>query len=263
MFQDERVLITGASSGIGRALARRLAGDGAKLMLVARRRDRLEELKSELGEAVLPDGIFNCDLSDPTACDNIMTAIHERGERVDMLVNNAGAGEYGEFCNQDLAELEAMMRLNMISLTRLTKLVLPGMIARRHGRVVNIASTAAYQPTPYMGVYGATKSFVQSFSLSLWYELRKKGIKVTCICPGPVNTEFFDRGGMERQKKQFLKTAMSAEAVAEKAYEAIVRGRCNYVPGAINKIGAVLQRFAPLRFVTHMTARLLKPASPV
>lgn len=259
MFRDERVLITGASSGIGRALARRLAGDGAKLILVARRRDRLEELKSELGEAVLPGGLFDSDLSDPAACDNIISAIHERGERVDMLVNNAGVGEYGEFIHQDLTELDAMMRLNMMSLTRLTKLVLPGMIARRHGRIVNIASTAAYQPTPYMGVYGATKSFVQSFSLSLWYELRKKGIKVTCICPGPVKTEFFDRGGMEQQKQQFLKTAMSAEAVAEGACNAIIRGRCNYVPGTINKIGAVLQRFAPLRFVTRMTAGLLKP----
>ncbi len=258
MFRDQRVLVTGASSGIGRELARRFAGDGAKLILVARRRDRLEALANELAASMAMPPIVD-DLSDPSACERIVGEIRERGELVDILVNNAGVGEYGEFIDQNIDELESMMRLNMVSLTRLTHLVLPGIVARGGGRIVNIASTAAYQPTPFMAAYGGTKSYVQSFSLALWYELRKKGIKVTCICPGPVRTEFFDRGGLERQKAEFQRTAMSAEVVAEKAYRAIVRGRCNYVPGVLNKIGAVLQRFAPLRFVTRMTGKLLRP----
>jgi hypothetical protein len=120
------------------------------------------------------------------------------------LVNNAGAGEYGKFATQELAALERMMSLNMNAVVRLTHAVLPGMIERRRGRILNIASTAAFQPTPFMAVYGATKAFIRSWSLALWWELRSKGVHVTCVCPGPVRTEFFDRGGYERRKRRRL-----------------------------------------------------------
>lgn len=262
MFQGKTVMITGASSGIGRAIAECLARRGARLILVARRRDRLESLAEALKPQIVPGTPITADLREDNAVDHIMRQTQASGHSVDVLVNNAGVGSHGTFVAADPDGMDGMMRLNMLALVRLTHRVLPDMVARRSGHILNVASTAAFQPTPYMGLYGATKSFVLSFSMSLWYELRRSGVGVTCLCPGPVDTEFFDHGGLDRQKAVFLKTAMSAESVAEAACRAMEKNRSTVIPGLINRIGAQGHRISPLRLLTRVTARLLRPVSP-
>ncbi|MBK8266912.1 MAG: SDR family oxidoreductase [Planctomycetes bacterium] len=261
-FSNKTVLITGASSGIGRAMAHRFARDGARLVLVARRGELLNELATELGNSAVCCPPIVEDLAQGGSCERVVERLKAGKICVDVLVNNAGIGEYGEFRGQNIDTLEGMMRLNMNALVRLTHLVLPDMIARRHGHILNVASTAAFQPTPYMGVYGATKSFVLNYSMSLWYELRKHGIGVTCLCPGPVRTEFFNRESFSAQRQSFLKTAMTAEAVADCAVRGLAAKRCVVVPGIINKITALAPRFSPLRLVTRVAAKLLKPVRP-
>lgn len=257
MFRGKRVLITGASSGIGAALARRFAADGAELLLVARRRERLEALAEELRatRSVLVVKAQPVDLCDEPSRDRLIEGVGD----VDVLVNSAGVGEYGEFAAQDVAALESMMRLNMHALVRLTHGLLPGMLERRSGWILNIASLAGFQPTPYMAVYGATKSFVLDFSMALWQEVRKRGVHVACICPGPVATEFFARGGYEERRADFTKKAADPAWIAEQAYRALVRRKPVLIPGASNKLAAFLQRFAPLKLVTRVSGKLLGP----
>lgn len=259
MFHEKTVLITGASSGIGSALARRFARANARLILVARREDRLAALAEELRSNGLEVYIIVADLVEPSACDKIVSETKEAAGPIDVLVNNAGIGEYGRFYEKDLGALENMMQLNMSAVVRLTHRVLPDMIDRRSGHILNIASTAAFQPTPHMSVYGATKSFVLSFSLALWHEVRRRGICVTCVCPGPVRTEFFDRGGYETQKSHMIRLAIDPDQIAEAAYTKLLQARTTHIPGTLNKLGAFLVRFAPLRTVTKVSAKLLAP----
>jgi len=259
MFRDKTILVTGASSGIGQAIARRFAAAGGRLILVARRADRLNDLARQLeieGVRAIP---LPTDLTEPGACERVIAEARKAAGDIDVLVNNAGVGEYGPFNGQDFDALDCMMRLNMHALVRLTHGVLPDMINRREGRILNIASTAAYQPTPYMAVYGATKSFVLSFSMALWAEVRQHGVRVTCVCPGPVMTAFLDRGGYESRKTDFSQGAHRPEQIAEAAFAALKAGRAAFVPGLRNKLGAVLQRFAPLRTTTRMAAGILGP----
>jgi short-subunit dehydrogenase len=251
-------LITGASSGIGAALARRFAADGAELLLVARRQDRLEALVEDL-RAVRPGTIVRihiADLCDPAACDGVIAAA---GAELDVLINNAGIGEYGVFAAQDVTALERMMLLNIHALVRLTRGLLPRMLARQSGWILNIASLAGFQPTPYMAVYGATKSFVLDFSMALWQEVRKRGVCVTCVCPGSVATEFFDHGGYDARREDFLNQAANPTWVAEQAYAALKRRKPVFIPGVPNRLAALLQRFAPLKLVTRVSGKLLGP----
>lgn len=261
MFRDKTILVTGASSGIGHALARRFAAAGGRLVLVARRADRLNELARRLETAGARAIPIPADLTEPDACERVVAEAREAAGRIDVLVNNAGVGEYGRFDGQDFDALDRMMRLNMHALVRLTHGVLPDMIGRRVGHILNIASTAAYQPTPYMAVYGATKAFVLSFSMAVWHEVRRRGVRVTCVCPGPVMTEFFDRGGYETRKTDFSRGAHRAEQIADAAFAAVSAGRAVFVPGWRNKLGAVLQRLAPLRTTTRVTGKILGPGS--
>ena len=259
MFRNKIVLITGASSGLGTALARRFARAGAQLILVARRADRLADVADELKTLDAGVTVITADLVKPGACEELVLEVTRDGRNVDVLINNAGVGEYGRFAEQDIDALDRMMRLNMDALVRLTHLLLPPMLERRSGHVMNIASTAAYQPTPYMGVYGATKAFVLSFSMALWEEVRRKGVGVTCICPGPIKTEFFDHGGFGSQKTHFLRTALDPDHLADIAYTKLTAGRAAYVPGLLNKLGVLAQRFVPLRTVTRVSGKLLGP----
>ncbi|HPF38799.1 MAG TPA: SDR family oxidoreductase [Phycisphaerae bacterium] len=259
-FRDQRIIVTGASSGIGAAIARGLAAEGAHLALVARRGDRLATLAAELSGGPGRAIAVEADLVEPMAAERVVQEAEVGlAGPINGLVNNAGIGSYGATVDVSPADLERMIGLNVSAVVRLTRTVLPGMIERRHGRILNIASTAAFQPTPHMAAYGATKAFVLSFSMGVWAECRKKGVGVTCVCPGPVATEFFDRGGFESRKGDFSKVAMSAAEVARQAIEAMRGRRSVYVPGWKNKIGAVMQRFAPLRTVTRMTGKLLGP----
>jgi hypothetical protein len=261
MFKDKAVLITGASSGIGEALARRFARDDAKLILVARRADRLAALADQFrrGGFAGQTAVIVADLVEEGACQRVVADALLAAGRVDVLINNAGIGEYGPFAAQDVAELERMMRLNMSALVQLTHLLLPDMIARRCGWIMNVASTAAFQPTPYMSVYGATKAFVLNFSLGLRQEVQPHGLNVTCVCPGPVKTEFFDRGGYEGRKRRFTRLGVDADWLANRAYRALKRGRPIYIPGLLNKLSVSLQRFVPRKMVTRLAGKLFDP----
>jgi hypothetical protein len=259
MFKDKTILITGASSGIGKALARRFAVDGAGLILVARRADRLSALSDELKNRASRVHTVAADLVDGASVACVVAESLKTMGGIDVLVNNAGVGEYGEFRNQDEAALDRMIQLNCTAVIRLTHAVLPGMLGRGAGRILNIASTAAFQPTPYMAVYGATKAFVRNFSLSLGWELRQTGVSVTCVCPGPVRTEFFDRGGHDQRREDFLRLAADPDWVAERAYRALAKGRGLCVPGFVNGLGAFLTRFASLQTVARVSARVLGP----
>jgi len=260
MFNDKSILITGASSGIGAALARRFAREGAGLILVARRADRLTALAEELGDRAGCVHTIAVDLVDDGAAARVVAdAIGAMG-RIDILVNNAGVGEYGEFKSQDAAANERMIRLNTTAVVRMTHAVLPEMLRRGAGRILNIASTAAFQPTPYMAVYGATKAFVRNFSLALWWELRHTGVQVTCVCPGPVKTEFFDRGGYEGRREDFTRLAADADWIAERAYRALAKGRAICVPGFVNWLGTNLPRFGSDKLVTRISSHILGPA---
>ncbi|HVP09554.1 MAG TPA: SDR family oxidoreductase, partial [Phycisphaerae bacterium] len=257
------VLITGASSGIGASLARRFARAEAKVILVARRADRLAELADDLrvGGFAGQSAVIVADLTEPKACERIYADTLLAAGRVDVLVNNAGIGEYGDLAHKDLAALEHMMQLNMNSLLRLTHLILPEMISRRSGWILNVASTAAFQPTPHMAVYGATKSFVFSLSLALREELRNKGIVVTCLCPGSTRTGFFDRGGYETRRREFTRLSADPEDVADKAYRALARGRAFCVPGVFNKVTTFLQRLVPRTTTTRLVGKILGSGS--
>ncbi len=260
MFKDKTVLITGASSGIGAELARRFARGGAKLALVARRGDRLRTLADEIVPTTADTGqtprIIVADLVEPGACERAVAETRDAFGRVDVLVNNAGIGEYGTFAEKDLPATERMMQLNMSALVRLTHLVLPEMLSGRRGWIMNIASAAAFQPTPYMGVYGATKAFVLSFSMSLWEEVRRAGVVVTCVCPGPVRTGFFDRGGYEA-RHDFTRFAVEADWVADRAYRALVRKKPVFIPDRLNRLSRFLQRFIPLKAVAKLAGKVL------
>ncbi len=202
--------------------------------------------------------VHPADLCDEAACDRLIETV---GRNADVLVNNAGVGEYGEFALQEAAALERMMRLNMHAVVRLTRGLLAGMLERDHGWVLNIASLAGFQPTPYMAVYGATKSFVLDFSMSLWQEVRKRGVHVACVCPGPVATEFFDHGNYGNRRADFIKQAADPAWIAEEAYSALVRRKPVVIPGTANRLAAFLQRFAPLKVVTRISGKLLGPKS--
>jgi len=259
-FADQRVLITGASSGIGRELARAFAHRRARLILVARNKDRLQQLADELSAAGRAEGvhIIPADLTQPVACQEVVDQAVGGGP-IDVLINNAGIGLYGEFAKQDPAELESMMHLNQDALVRLTRLCLPDMLDRRFGRIVNVASMAGFQPFPYGTVYAASKAFVINFSLGLREELRKTGIHVTCICPGTTNTEFFDKGGYENRRDEFLKMGAHPQQVAEQSVAAIAKNKAIFVPGRGNKVAAMLQRTLPNRLLARLLANYMKP----
>jgi uncharacterized protein len=203
--------------------------------------------------------VIPADLVEDGACERLISQAETAVGPIDVLVNNAGIGEYGEFAAKDLPALERMMQLNMAALVRLTHLVLPGMLARRRGWIMNIASTAGFQPTPYMTVYGATKAFVKQFSLGLWEEVRRQGVVVTCVCPGPVKTGFFTRGGYETRMKDFTRLSADADSVAQTAYRALSKGKPACIPGCLNALGAFIQRFVPLSGVTRLAGKILGP----
>jgi hypothetical protein len=259
LFSDKHVLITGASSGIGQALARQFAKARSRVTLVARRAGRLAALADELQADGAACAMVADDLVEPAAAERVLAEARGAFGPIDVLVNNAGIGDYGPFAEKNLDDLERVVRLNVLALMRLTHLALPDMLSSRAGHILNVASTAAFQPTPHIAVYGASKAFVLSFSMSLWDELRKTGVRVTCVCPGPVKTEFFDRGGYEARKIDWVRLGFEPNRLAELIMARIAAGRCLYVPGILNKIGTFAQRLAPLPLVTRISGRILRP----
>lgn len=258
MKPTETALITGASSGIGLELARLFAADGSRLILTARSEDRLAAIASELQSAhsvevhVLPE-----DLSDPAAPRRLFDAIEAAGLSVDVLVNNAGFGALGLFAKMSLDRQLAMLRLNCEALTHLTWLCLQPMKDRNRGRVLNVGSTAAFFAGPNMAVYYATKAYVLSFSEALREELRKTGIGVTCLCPGPTDTPFAEDSGMG--DTSLFRAAMSADRVAKIGYQAMRRGRAIVIPGWRNKLLTQTPRFFPRYWLRWVVQRLQPP----
>ena len=246
-----RVLITGASSGIGAALARRFHAGGHELVLTARRGDRLAALAAELGGAA----VVVADLADPGAPERLLAA----AGRVDVLVNNAGFGAGGWFAELDLAAQLRMLQVNVTALTELTHRALGPMRRRGAGRVLNVASTVAFQPCPGMAVYAASKAYVMAFSEALWSELEGSGVTVTCLCPGATETEFAAVAGMGGARP--FRHAMPAEAVARAGYDAAMAGRRLVVAGAANRAMTLAAGLAPRGLVLRVARRLLAPAA--
>lgn len=233
-------LVTGASAGLGIEFARQLAKRGHRLVLAARRKERLDALAGELGNA----RAMAIDLSKQDAATRVMADLEAHGESVELLVNNAGFGLIGRFAKADAARLRQMIDLNVGTLTDLCRAVAPAMIERKSGAILNVASTAAFQPGPKMAVYFATKAFVLSLSEALHEELKPHGVKVTCLCPGPTRTEFGDVAGFGGNG-MFDKVAMNAPEVVEAGLKALDRNKAVVIPGLINKVGAASTRFAP------------------
>jgi short-subunit dehydrogenase len=244
-------LITGASAGLGVDFARQLARRGHHLVLVARRKDRLEALAKELGNA----RAVAADLSKKDAAAKLMADLAVNGETVDLLVNNAGFGLIGRFAEFDAERLRQMIDLNCGALTDLCRAVAPGMIARKSGAILNVASTAAFQPGPKMAVYFATKAFVLSLSEALHEELKPHGITVSCLCPGPTRTEFGDVAGFGGNGL-FDKVAMEAPAVVEAGLAGLERNKAVVVTGWVNKLGAASTRFASRSLVRRIAGAI-------
>jgi len=248
-------LITGASSGIGLALARQMAPD-FDLALTARNQARLEEIARELTQAhgnlvhVIP-----ADLLRPEAPDQIFAEIARRDLRVDVLVNNAGFGSYGPFAENRFQDEAGMIQVNISALTHLTKLALPQMLERKSGRIMNVASTAGFQPGPLMAVYYATKAYVISFSEAIANELQGSGVTVTCLCPGATESEFARRADMEKSRL-FKMGKMTSEDVAREGYRAMMQGKTLIITGMRNKLMAESVRFAPRKMVAAIARRV-------
>ena len=245
-------LVTGASAGLGVEFARQLSKRGHRLVLAARRKERLDELARELGNA----RAVAIDLSKKDSAAKLMADIEANGESVDLLVNNAGFGLIGRFAELDARRERQMIDLNVGALTDLCRAVAPAMIARKSGAILNVASTAAFQPGPNMAVYFATKAFVLSLSEAIHEELKPYGIKVSCLCPGPTRTEFGDVAGFGGNGL-FHKVAMNAAEVVETGLKGLDSNRAVVVAGWMNKLTAASTRFAP-RSVVRKIAGAIK-----
>ena len=250
-------IVTGASAGIGRELAKVLAREGHDLVLVARREAELQTLADELKQRHGTDSIVAAvDLAAPDAADRVVAAVGNRP--VDVLVNNAGFGGVGAFVERDRETDQRMLAVNVVALTDLTKVFLPRMVARGRGRVLQVASTAAFVPGPFMAVYYASKAYVLSLSQALAEELSGTGVTVTCLCPGVTESEFHAVAGTQDRPLTRTPMTMSSEAVAEAGYAAMIRGKRVEIPGAVNKL-AQGARFAPTALVTKVVRRMHPP----
>ena len=243
-------LITGASGGIGLELARIFAREGYGLVLVARSRGRLSEIAAELKPTPVQAIVKDLTL------DGAAEEVHREVPKVDVLVNNAGYGVYGPFVQTPLADELGMLQLNMTALVILTKLYLPGMVAAKSGKVLNVASTAAFQPGPLMALYYATKAFVLSFSEAIASELEGTGVTVTALCPGPTATGFQARTKLENSRLIKRMKVMDARTVAEAGYRGLMAGKPLVIPGLMNKLLAQSVRFSPRRLVTKIARKM-------
>ena len=250
-------LITGASAGIGREFARQLAGRAGSLILVARRLDRLEELRDELTRKD-PNLNVRCRAADLSRVEEIAALaewLARENIAVDFLINNAGLGDRGSFATAAPERVQEMLAVNIVALTRLTRELLPPMIAKKRGAILNVSSTAGFLPIRNMAVYAATKAYVTSFSDGVRAELRKKGITVSALCPGPVATEFGEvaqrpSGKRERPSPEFMRVAV--EDVVRAGLEAIERDKPIVVPGAVMKIAMFLVRLTPMAILRRV-----------
>ena len=239
-------LITGASSGIGYELSKIFARENYNLTLVDINLDKLHEVSEELKRDFHVEvTVIQLDLSEITAADNLYNQVINKSIQINVLVNNAGFGMYGNFVDSDPDTETKMMQLNMITLTRLTKLFVKDMVKRGEGRILNIASTAAFQPGPLMAVYFATKSYVLSFSEAVFRELKGTGVVVTTLCPGPTKTKFALTAGADKSNLFSNARVLDAKMVAELGYHGLMKGKRLIIAGLINKFLVQLLRITP------------------
>jgi len=249
-------LVTGASAGIGVALAEELASRGTNLALTARRKDRLEELARRLNSThKINTEVFPADLTNPNAPEDIFAFTKEKGIEIELLINNAGFGQYGEFPSIEKQRLLDMVQVNCHAVVYLTRLYLPEMIARGHGDVLILASTASFQAVPYISTYAATKAFDLLFAEGLAEEMKPYGIRVCALCPGSTESEFHAISGQEKFKRRME----TAEKVARTGLKALAAGKSYVISGLGNYLGAHGERLVPRRLVTKIAAGMFKP----
>jgi short-subunit dehydrogenase len=251
-------LVTGASSGIGAEFARQLAGRGYVVGLVARRRERLEALAAELGARGQSSLVIPADLSIPQGAENLANDLESRNLRPEVVVNNAGVGLYGPVLELDAHRVEAMLHLNVLALTRIAITLGRFMADRGSGTIINVSSTASFQPDPWLAAYGASKAYVTSFSLALAQELGPRGVRVLTLCPGLTRTEFDASAGVAAANSADW-MYMSARECVEIALRGLDRRKGLVITGRMNRVAALLSRMAPLGLVTRINARLLAP----
>ncbi|HTJ29538.1 MAG TPA: SDR family oxidoreductase [Acidobacteriaceae bacterium] len=255
-FRGRWALVTGASAGIGVALARELAGRGAKLILTARRRERLEALAAELTARGTEVRIVIADLMDPAAPRAIFDATEGAGIAVDVLVNNAGLGQYGYMHSSNVEQELGQIRVNCEAAVALARLFVEKMVERRRGWVMMLASTASFQPVPFLTTYAATKVFDRYFALGLAEEVAPFGVRVTALCPGATESEFFDIAGASKFRTRNIQ---SAEEVAQRGIDALARGQRTIVPNFIGTATAFAVRFLPVALITWGVALAARP----
>src|SRR5437667_3383370 len=256
-----RAVITGGASGIGLELAKLFARDGHDVVLVARSADKLKQLAAELGTAhSIRATVIPADLADPAAPEEIFRTLRAADLELDVLVNNAGFGVTGPFLATDAATELRMIQVNVTALTHLTKLFLPAILGRSAGRILNVVSTAGFQPGPLMAVYYATKAYVISFSDALADELKGSGVTVTCLCPGATDTGFQKRAATEKSLLFKRLKPMDAATVARDGYRAMISGKTLAISGFRNWLVAESVRFAPRKLVTALSRKILDEA---
>jgi uncharacterized protein len=256
-YNGQRALVTGASSGIGAVFARELARRGADLILVARSGGKLAALADELSAShgVAAD-IAVADLAEPLAASELADSLRARDLQIDIVVNNAGFGLFAPVYEADAAVLADMVRVNVGALVDLTRLYLPGMVERDRGAIINVGSTAGFQPVPYMAVYGATKAFVLSFTEALWAETRGTGVRVTALCPGSTDTGFFEVAGEDAQ----VGHRIAPDRVVHAAFRALDRRSSTVVTGGLESwMLTNSSRLAPRQLVARMAERTMRP----
>jgi len=249
-------LVTGASAGIGVAFARQLASEGTHLVLTARRQDRLEALAEKLRSTHgIRVEVFATDLSDPAAPRRIHEFTLEKQVDIELLINNAGFGQYGELPAVETQRLLDMVQVNCVAVVHLTRLYLADMVARKRGDVLILASTASFQAVPYISTYAATKAFDLLFAEGLAEEMKPHGIRVCALCPGSTESEFHAVAGQE----EFRRTSETAEKVARTGLQALAEGQSYVISGFGNYLGAQSQRLLPRRLVTRIAAYMFRP----
>ncbi len=252
-------LVTGASAGIGAALAEELARGGTNLVLTARRRERLEELAHKLAtKHKIQTKIFAADLAQSDAPDKIFQFTKEQGIEIELLVNNAGFGAYGEFTAVEPRRLTEMVQVNCSAVVHLTRLYLPAMVARKHGDVLIVASTASFQAVPYISTYAATKAFDLLFAEGLAEEMKPYGVRVCALCPGSTESEFAEVAG-QTQIAAMRANRETAEKVARTGLRALASGKSYVISGLGNYLGVLGQRVVPRRLVARVAARMFRP----
>jgi short-subunit dehydrogenase len=259
-WTGKTALVTGASYGIGEAFARRLAADGANVVVTARSRDRLDALANELRARHGVDiTVIEADLARASAPGEIFNATEGRGRRVDLLVNNAGYGAAGDFADIPLERQIEMIRVNVTALVELSHLFLQPMVKRRAGAIIQVASTASFQGVPYTSIYSATKAFILNFSEGLWAECREYGVRVLALCPGPTATHFQTVAGTSHLRNP--EKMQTPEEVVEAGLRALAKNRSVAISGFGNKLMVGAERFVPRNLVTRIAAKLYRPFS--